>query len=58
MKKKNQSNKKLSVKRSRKIISPKNSQKQGGAAEKRKAESMMWYKLKSDAMGKRPRQHQ
>ena len=33
--------------------------KQGGsAAEKRKADSMAWYKWKSDAMGKRPRQHQ
>ena len=56
MKKKNQS-KKLSAKRSRKIISPKNTMKQGGAAQK-KATSLDWYKWKSAAMGKRPRQHQ
>lgn len=57
MKKKNQS-KKLSAKRSRKIISPKNTMKRDAAPEKRYAESMMWYKRKSDAMGKRPRLHQ
>ena len=56
MKKKNQS-KKLSAKRSRKIISPKIAMKQGGSAEK-KAASLAWYKWKSAAMGKRPRQHQ
>ena len=58
MPKQSQSTKKLSPKRSRKIISPKNTMKRGAAPEKRYAESMMWYKRKSDAMGKRPRLHQ
>ena len=57
MKKKNQS-KKLSAKRSRKKTIPKNTMKRDAAPEKRYAESMMWYKRKSAAMGKRPRLHQ
>ena len=58
MPKQNQPTRKLSAKRSRKkIISPKNTMKQGGAAQK-KATSLDWYKWKSAAMGKRPRLHQ